>query len=341
MLRCGGNERRRLPATAPKRIETLMKRLRQAGAPAKEAVDTRRTPMVALTRPEGTLPEDLHLSRRSFASLVSAGYAAFASAAEAAPVTTPIDGLAIASVSLPGGLPAYVARPAGRARHAAIIVVSEVFGLHEYIRDICRRLARAGYVAIAPEFFFRHDPDRTLATSTDFPAIMRIVSQARNDQVMGDLRTTLDWLAMQDFADARHLGITGFCWGGAVTWMAAARFPQLAAGVAWYGRLCPPKPGQPIAEARRWPIEVVNELHAPVLGLYGALDKGIPVADVAAMQAALRAAGTAGSSIMLYPDADHGFHADYRASYNARAAADGWSRMLSHFRSYGIGTSRG
>ncbi len=297
--------------------------------------------MVALTRPEGTLPEDLHVSRRSFAALVAAGYAAMGSAAEAAAITTPTDGLLVDGVVLPGGLPAYVARPADRRAHAAIIVVNEVFGVHEYIRDTCRRLARAGYVAIAPEFFYRNDPGRSLATSTDFPAIMRIVGAARNEQVMGDVRTTLDWLAAQAFVDNRRLGITGFCWGGAVTWMAAARFPQLQAGVAWYGRLVGPRPGQATTENRPWPIDVVNELRAPVLGLYGGLDKGIPAADVSAMQAALRAAGTAGSSIIVYPDADHGFHADYRASYNARAATDGWTRMLAHFRSHGVPATRG
>ncbi len=276
------------------------------------------------------------VTRRSFAALVAAGYAAMGCAAHAATITTPGDGLLAGNTVLANGLPAYVARPIGRGRHAAIIVVSEVFGLHEYIRDICRRLARAGYVAIAPEFFFRNDPGHSLATSTDFAHILRIVAAARNDQVMGDVRTTLDWLAMQNFVDPQRLGITGFCWGGSVTWMAAARFPQLAAGVAWYGRIGPPRPGQPIAETRRWPIEVVNELHAPVLGLYGGLDKGIPAADVAAMQAALGAAGTAGSSIIVYPDADHGFHADYRASYNARAANDGWNRMLAHLRAHGV-----
>lgn len=301
--------------------------------------------MVALTRPDGTLPEDLpeyrQLSRRSFAALVAAGYAAMGSAAEAAAITTPTDGLMVEGVVLPGGLPAYVARPADRRAHAAIIVVNEVFGLHEYVRDICRRLGRAGYVAIAPEFFYRADPSRTLATLTDFPTILRIVNTARNEQVMGDVRTTLDWLAMQGFVDNRRLGITGFCWGGAVTWMAAARFPQLQAGVAWYGRLVGPRPGQPVTETRPWPIDVVNELRAPVLGLYGGLDKGIPAADVGAMQAALRAAGTAGSSIIVYPDADHGFHADYRASYNARAAGDGRTRMLAHFRSHGVPATRG
>ncbi|KPF77601.1 hypothetical protein IP88_05690 [alpha proteobacterium AAP81b] len=300
--------------------------------------------MVTLTRPEGSAPEDfaelLAPSRRSFAALVAAGYAAAATAADAAAIATPATGLVIDSVTMADGLPGYVARPAGKARHGAVIVVNEVFGLHEYIRDICRRFARAGYVAIAPEFFHRNDPDRTLATSTDFPYILKIVGAAKNEQVMGDVGTTLDWLGKQAFVDPRHIGITGFCWGGNVVWMAAARFPALRAGAAWYGRLAPPKPGAPVTEVRKYPLEIVGELKAPVLGLYGALDKGIPVADVEAMQAALKASANPAaraSSITLYPQADHGFHADYRASYNAADATDGWRRLLAHFKAHGVG----
>ena len=227
-----------------------------------------------LTRPDGPEATDLHVSRRSFAALVAAGYAAFGAAVEAAPITTPSDGLTIASVTMPGGLPGYVARPAAAGRHPVVIVVNEVFGLHEYIRDVCRRLAKLGYVAVAPEFFYRADPGRTLATSTDFPAIIKIVETASNEQVMGDIDTTLKWLAAQPYASDR-IGITGFCWGGGVVWMAAARFPQLKAGVAWYGRLAGPKPGQPVKEVRKYPLELADQMKCPVLGLYGGLDKGI------------------------------------------------------------------
>ena len=141
-----------------------------------------------LTRPEGPEAADLHFNRRSFAALVLAGYAAAGAAAEAAPVTTPADGLTIEMPVLPGGLPAYVARPAGTGRHPVVIVVNEVFGLHEYIKDVCRRFARLGYVAVAPEFFYRADPQNTLATLTDFPAIIKIVNTAGNEQVMGDVK---------------------------------------------------------------------------------------------------------------------------------------------------------
>jgi carboxymethylenebutenolidase len=182
---------------------------------------------------------------------------------------------------------------------------------------------------VAPEYFFRGDPERKLPTMTDFPAIRAIVAQAKLEQVMGDTKTTLDWLGAQTFVQAKRLAITGFCWGGGITWMAAARFPELKAGGAWYGGL----KGNPGPEGRKFPMDVVGELKAPVLGLYGALDKGIPVADVEAMQAKLKGSK---SSIILYPDADHGFLADYRPSYNAAAGKDAWGRLLAHFKANGV-----
>jgi carboxymethylenebutenolidase len=288
--------------------------------------------MTVLTRPEGTLPEDLHISRRGITTLIAAGYAAAAVGADAAPITTSADGLTTAIVTMPGDLPAYVARPAGTGKHPAVIVVNEVFGVHEWIKDVCRRLARAGYVAIAPAFFYRNDPDNTLATLKDFPAIIKIVGEAKNDQVMGDVATAIAWLESQSFVNGKRLAITGFCWGGSVVWMAAAQFPQLKAGGAWYGRIR----GAPNAtEARQYPIDLAASLKAPVLGLYGALDKGIPVGDVEAMQAALEAAGSK-SSIKLYANSDHGFLADYRPSYNPVDGPDAWGRLLAHFKANGV-----
>ena len=283
--------------------------------------------MVNLTRPDGTIAEDLALSRRTV--LIAAGYAAFDVGANAQPVATPADGLVTGWETLPGGLPAFVARPDGKGKHPAVIVVNEIFGVHEWIKDVCRRFAKAGYVAIAPEFFFRGDPDKTLTKLTDYAAIRVIVARAGHEQVMGDVKTTLDWLGGQGFVNKKKLAITGFCWGGAVTWMAAARFPELKAGGAWYGRL----KGDPGTEGRKWPLEVAADLKAPVLGLYGALDKGIPVADVQEMQAKLKGSK---SSIMLYPDADHGFLADYRPSFNAAASKDAWERLLKHFKANGV-----
>ena len=291
--------------------------------------------MLTLTRPEGSSAGDADISRRGLAGLIAAGYAAFAVAADAAPIATPADGLETGPVTLPGGLPAFVARPAGKGRHPAVIVVNEIFGVHEYIKDICRRFARLGYVAVAPEFFYRADPERSLATLTDRAAMIKIVQTAKNEQVMGDVGATLDWLGTQGFVAAKHIGITGFCWGGNVVWMAAARFPALRAGVAWYGRLAA-APGAPVTDVRKYPLDIAGDLKAPVLGLYGGLDKGIPLTDVEAMRAALKAAGKTGSDLIVYPNAEHGFHADYRPSYNAEAATDGWTRLLAHFKANGV-----
>ena len=161
--------------------------------------------MTVLTRPEGTLPEDLHLTRRSLAALLAAGYAAAAVSADAEPITTSADGLKIENITMPTGLPGYVARPAAAGKYPAVIVVNEVFGVHEWIKDVCRRFAQAGYVAIAPGFFHRNDPQNTLATLKDFPAIMKIVGAANNDQVMGDVGTTLAWLGKQSFVQPKRL----------------------------------------------------------------------------------------------------------------------------------------
>ncbi|MEA3000675.1 MAG: carboxymethylenebutenolidase [Sphingomonadales bacterium] len=278
-----------------------------------------------LTRPEGSAPEDFHVTRRTAASLFFAGYALAAFSAEASPITTAGEGLQIDEVLVPNGaakpLPAYVARPKGRGRHAAILVVNEIFGIHDYIKDICRRLAKLGYVAIAPDFFYRSGVN--LPALTDIAQIRPVVSQATPDQVDGDVRATTGWLKAQSFVKGERIGITGFCWGGAVVWRSAMVDPDIRAGVAWYGQLKPL-----IARAA--------ELKAPVLGLYGALDQGIPQTDVETMRAALKAAEKTGSDIIVYPDAQHGFHADYRASYNEKDAKDGWARLLAHFRRNGV-----
>jgi carboxymethylenebutenolidase len=293
--------------------------------------------MTVLTRPEGPAPEDFVHSRRALGAMFFAGYALAAVSAEAAPITTDTGGLESHEVRIPlkegTYLPAYMARPAGEGRYPIVIVVSEVFGVHEYIRDTCRRLAKLGYAAIAPAFFFRAgDP----APLTDFEEIKKIVATATNEQVMGDIDATLDWLGEQGWADRKRMAITGFCWGGAVVWMAVARFAEFKAGAAWYGRLAPPKPGDFMGgEKRQWPLEVAGELHAPVLGLYAGLDKGITAESIEQMRTALKADHKKGE-IIVYPDAQHGFHADYRPTYNEADALDGWARMLAWFRNNGV-----
>jgi len=295
-------------------------------------------PAPRLTRPEGSKPEDFHLSRRALAGLFAGGYAAYAYAADASPIVTDSEGLIVGPVNVAegtGALPAYVARPAASGRYAAVLVVSEVFGVHEHIQDLCRRLAKLGYVAIAPDFFIRSDPEHHLVSTLDFALIQRIVGQAHNEQVMTDISATLQWLQDQTSVDRKRLAITGFCWGGAVAWMACERFSEFKAGAAWYGRLVAPKPGAFMSDDQRvWPIDDVMDLKAPVIGLYGGRDQGNPLTDVEAMRSALRTAGKTDSQILVYPDAEHGFNADYRSTYNEAAAKDGWSRMLAHFAAH-------
>jgi carboxymethylenebutenolidase len=291
-------------------------------------------PMVTLTRPDGTRPEDLALSRRKLTLALTGGYALAAWSAEAQPIKTEAAGLETATVQIKspdGEIPAFVARPAKAGRYPAVVLVSEIFGLHEYIRDTARRLAKTGYVVIAPDFFVRAgDP----STMTDFPAILKIVATATDAQVTGDVAAAVAWLKAQKFVDGKRLGITGYCWGGAVTWESVARLKDFKAGVAWYGRL---SGGMAPGDAtNRNPIDLAPELNAPVLGLYGEKDSGIPLTDVEKMKAALKAAGKTGSDILVFPAAQHGFHADYRPSYKKDAAEEAWAKMLAHFKANGV-----
>lgn len=288
-----------------------------------------------LKRPEGDQPEDFHLSRRGLAAAVFfSGYAVAAVSAQAAPIVTDASGLTVETVQLPTKgqqIPAYVARPAGRGRHPVVIVVNEIFGVHEYIKDTCRRLAKLGYVAIAPAFFIRAgDP----APLSDMTEIRKIVNAASDQQVMDDVGATLKFLKAQNYTTDK-IAITGFCWGGGVVWLAAETYPEIDAGAAWYGRLAPAANAQPNPN-QMWPIDKVKTLHAPVLGLYAGKD---PLTDMAPkMREALAKNEKYGSEIVIYPDAQHGFHADYRSSYNEAAAKDGWRRMLAHFVKNGVST---
>lgn len=295
--------------------------------------------MPDLIRPEGPQADDFRFSRRVLASgglggLFFAGYAPAALARQAAPITTNDDDLTLetTTISAPDGfdLPIYAARPTGAGPFPVVIVVSEIFGVHAYIRDICRRLAKAGYAAIAPAFFNRVEDPAPLA---DMARVQAIVAEAGYEQVMGDVAATLDWASQQLWANAERVGITGWCWGGKVVWQAAARFAAIDAGVAWYGRLAPPESARPdrIALGEPWPVELADDLKAPVLGLYGEADRGIPLASVEAMRSALQRAGQTESGIVVYPGAPHGFHADYRDSYTPDAAQDGWAKLLALF----------
>jgi carboxymethylenebutenolidase len=294
--------------------------------------------MFTLKRPDGNLPEDFHLSRRALAISVFAGYAVAALSAEADPIVTDDAGLVTGMVMLPTEgqqIRGYVARPKASGRFPAVIVVNEVFGLHAYILDVCRRLAKLGYVAIAPGFFDRAG-DPAPIPMTQFADIIKIVATATDQQVMDDVATTLKWLDAQPFVEARKIGITGFCWGGKVVWNACETFPDFRAGVAWYGQMAPAANAPPAdpAHPRLWPVEHAADLKAPVLGLYGGKD---PLSlAVPAMRTALEAAGKTGTEIIVYADAGHGFHADYRASYVEADATDGWQRLKTFFAANGL-----
>ncbi|WGM37108.1 dienelactone hydrolase family protein [Caulobacter sp. NIBR1757] len=297
--------------------------------------------MQILTRPEGNEPGDLNVSRRLLGGLFFAGYAAAAVSADAAPIATDERDLKTGVVMIPSfdrEIPAYIARPDARGKFPTVLVVSEVFGVHEYIRDTCRRLAKLGYVAIAPDFFVRHgDP----APITDFGEIRKIVGSTADQETQGDVNATVAWLNAQKFVDPTAKAITGFCWGGAVVWLACARTRDFRCGVAWYGRLARPAPGQFLGEPEReWPLEKIGVLKCPVLGLYAGKDQGIPIKDVEAARDILVRTKKVGADIIVYPNAQHGFHADYRATYDEASARDGWARMLAYFTQYGVAGKR-
>lgn len=289
--------------------------------------------MVTLTRPDGTRPEDVQLSRRGLTLALTGGYALAAWSANAEPIKTDGVGLVQSMVQIKAPdreIPVFIARPAKGGKFPVVVLISEVFGLHEYIRDTARRLAKAGYVVIAPDFFVRAGDPSTL---TDFPAIMKIVATASDAQVAGDIDAAVAYLKAQPWADVGRMAITGYCWGGAVVWETVARRPDFKAGVAWYGRLSSGMSSDP---ANKNPLDLAADLKAPVLGLYAEKDNGIPLTDVEKMKAALKAAGKTTSDIVVYPGAQHGFHADYRPSYGKDAAEDAWAKMLAFFKANGV-----
>jgi carboxymethylenebutenolidase len=249
-------------------------------------------------------------------------------------IKTDSTGLTVGEVTVPVGdfkLPAYRAMPAGKANAPLVLVVSEVFGVHEYIADVARRFAKQGYMAIAPELFVRQGDAGSYGELAKL--ISEVVAKTPDREVMTDLDACVAWAKAQG-ADTSKLGITGFCWGGRITWLYSAHNPGVKAGVAWYGRLVgAANPLQPTH-----PVDVAAKLAAPVLGLYGGQDGGIPPETVDKMKAALAAGSAAAkkSEFVIYPDAPHAFHADYRPSYVKAAAEDGWRRCLAWFKANGV-----
>ena len=276
------------------------------------------------------------LNRREFArTSVGVGFAAATlPIAAQTEVKTDSSGLTVGEVMIPVGdfkLPAYRAQPAGKANLPVVLVVSEIFGVHEHIADVARRFAKLGYLAIAPELFARQGDPTSYGEIAKLMA--EVVSQAPDAQVMGDLDACVAWARTQG-GDASRLGITGFCWGGRITWLYAAHNPGLKAGVAWYGRLT--SPATPLQPQR--PVDLTGRLHAPVLGLYGGKDDGIPLDAVEQMKAALAKGSAAAkrSQFHVYPDAPHAFHADYRPTFRAAEAQDGWKRCIAWFQQHGV-----
>jgi carboxymethylenebutenolidase len=271
-------------------------------------------------------------SRRGFVqTAVGSGFAAAVLPVTAQAINTDTTGLEAGPVTIPVGdfqMPAYRAQPAGKTNLPVILVASEIFGVHEHIADVCRRFAKQGYLAIAPELFARHG---NAGAYTDIPKLIsEVVSKASDAQVNGDLDATVAWAAAHG-GDTARLAITGFCWGGRTTWAYAAHSPAVKAAVAWYG---------PVARSYhagdKTVIERAASIKAPVLGLYGAADTGIPVDTLAQLEAALKAAGNAKCEIVIYPDTPHAFYADYRPSYRKATAEDAWTRCLTWLKKNGV-----
>jgi carboxymethylenebutenolidase len=273
------------------------------------------------------------LSRRDFmVTLLATGFALAVRPVSAQTITTNSNALIVKEVKIPvadGEIPAYLAYPAEDGDFPVILVVHEIFGVHEHIKDVCRRLAKLGYLAVAPELFARQGD---VSTMTDINEIIaKVVSKVPDAQVLADLDATVNWVGKHSKGDVNHLAVTGFCWGGRITWLYCAHNPQLKAGIAWYGKLTGPTSElQPTH-----PIDIASQLKVPVLGLYGGKDNSIPLDSVERMKKLL-ANGDSRSDIHVYADAGHAFFADYRPSYHKESAENGWKRLQDWLASHGM-----
>ena len=270
------------------------------------------------------------------AGALGIGFVAASEPVLAQAIKTDFTGIKASEQDIPVGsfnMPAYISRPdKASGSLPIIIVVSEIFGVHEYIADTTRRFAKLGYLAIAPEFFTRAGDPNTFGTIAEIQS--NIVAKTPDAQVLADLKAAIAW-AGKNGGDLKKVGVTGFCWGGRITWLSAT-LPEVKAGVAWYGRLV----GDKTANNPRQPVEIAADLKAPVLGLYGSADTGIPLDTVEQMKAALAKASSnpaaKASKFEIYPDAPHAFHADYRNTYREGPAKDGWAKCLAWFKQYGV-----
>lgn len=278
-------------------------------------------------------PEFLQrLTRRQLVTTtLASGFALAAQPVLAKAIETSSQGLTAGTVQIPvatGTIPAYRAMPASGSNFPVVLVVQEIFGVHAHIQDVCRRFAKLGYLAIAPELFFRQG---SVANLRGIDQILPLVAKVPDTQVLSDLDATVTWVKQSGKGNTGKLGITGFCWGGRITWLYAAHNKNVKAGVAWYGRLVGNRnPLQP-----NYPVDLAPMLKVPVLGLYGGSDQGIPQDTVTQMLTALKSSSS-GSEIKVYPDTPHAFFADYRESYRQAAAEDGWKKLQDWFKKNGV-----
>lgn len=281
------------------------------------------------------MDKDITITRRAFAATgLVAGFTMATGPTNAAAIVTDTKGIVAGEASVAvsdGHIPAYRAYPWGKTNRPVVLVTQEIFGVHEHIKDLCRRFAKLGYYAIAPSLYARFgDPGKYDMVHVQ-DLMTDIVSKVPDDEVMSDLDSTVAFAA-GEHADTDKLAITGFCWGGRVVWLYAAHNHALKAGAAWYGPLA----GKPNALRPKTAIDLAADVKAPVLGLYAGQDKGITATDIGAMRAALTKAGNTASRIDVFDDAQHGFNADYRDSYNEKDAKDAWARMLAWFKANGV-----
>ena len=280
-----------------------------------------------------SLKPKTEFTRREFVvSMLTTGFALAVQPVSAQTIRTDTKGLTAGEVKIPasdGEIPAYRAMPAAGSSFPVVLVVQEIFGVHEHIKDLCRRLAKIGYLSIAPELYARQGDVSKLS---DIQQILdQVVSKVPDAQVMSDLDATVAWADKSGKGSTSKLGITGFCWGGRIVWLYAAHSNRLKAGVAWYGPLA----GNASALKPKNPIDLVASLKAPVLGLYAGADQGIPLETIERMRKALKEAGSK-SEIVIYPNAPHGFNADYRPTYRRAEAQDGWRKLHDWFKTHGV-----
>ncbi|OUL34038.1 dienelactone hydrolase family protein [Nostoc sp. 106C] len=273
------------------------------------------------------------ITRRNFiaTATLATGFALAVQPVSAKVITTDTKGLVAGEVKIPvqdGEIPAYRAQPATGKNFPIVLVIHEIFGVHEHIQDVARRFAKLGYLAIAPELFIRQGDVSKLSSVNE---IRPVVAKVPDAQVLSDLDATVAWAVNSGKGNVNRLGITGFCWGGRITWLYAAHNPKVKAGVAWYGRLV----GDATELTPKHPVDIASTLKVPVLGLYGGKDTGITLDTVEQMRDRLKSSSSK-SEIIVYPNAPHAFFADYRPSYREKEADDGWKRLQTWFKQHGV-----